>query len=66
MLSLGADCAVAKECVLNNLVPTNALVMGNMHQLNALVKKLKLQAFNLPAVGKKLEAEIRDLNDDRH
>lgn len=56
MLALGGDCAVPKECILNNLMPIDIILIGNPIQLQLLVKKLKYQAFDLPELAKKLDA----------
>lgn len=61
MLSIGGDCAVPKECILNNLVFIDAVLIGNSIQLKLLVKKLKNQAFNLTKLAEKLEQNIADL-----
>jgi phosphoribosylglycinamide formyltransferase-1 len=55
MLSIGGDCAVPKECILNNLVFIDAILIGNSIQLKLLLKKLKGQAFNLTKLADKLE-----------
>ena len=61
MLSLGGDCAVPKECILNNLVFIDAILIANSIQLRSLVKKLKNQLFNLTNLAKKLEENIGNL-----
>lgn len=61
MLSMGGDCAVPKECVLNNLVFIDAMLIGNSIQLGLLVKKLKNQVFNLRKLAEKLEQNMADL-----
>lgn len=61
LLSLGGDCAVPKECILNNLVFVDAILIGNGIQLRLLVKKLKNQAFNLTKLAEKLESNLSDL-----
>ena len=59
MLSIGGDCAVPKECILNNLVFIDAILIGSSIQLEILVEKLRKQAFNLSKLASKLE-EILD------
>jgi phosphoribosylglycinamide formyltransferase-1 len=54
MLSIGGDCAVPKECILNNLMLTDVILIGNVHQLKSLINKLKIQTFNLPELSEKL------------
>ena len=61
LLSLGGDCAVPKECILNNLVFVDAILIGNGIQLRLLVKKLKNQVFNLTKLAEKLENNLSDL-----
>ena len=61
MLSIGGDCAVPKECILNNLVSTDAILIGNPIQLRLLVNKLRNQMFNLTKLAEKLESDLSDL-----
>ena len=61
MLSIGGDCAVPKECVLNNLVFIDAILIGNGIQLRLLVKKLRNQMFNLIKLAEKLEEKLSGL-----
>jgi dihydropteroate synthase len=61
MLSIGGDCAVPKECVLNNLVFIDAILIGNGIQLRLLVKKLSNQMFNLIKLAEKLEENLSGL-----
>ena len=58
MLSIGGDCAVPKECILNNLVFIDAVLIGNSIQLKLLVNKLKNQVFNLTKLAEKLEENL--------
>ena len=60
MLSIGGDCAVPKECILNNLVFIDAILIGNGIQLKILIKKLKNQTFNLTKLAGKLEEIITE------
>lgn len=59
MLSIGGDCAVPKECILNNLMLTDAILIGNRIQLKILIKKLRQQVFNLSKLGEELEMLIK-------
>ena len=59
MLSIGGDCAVPKECILNNLMLTDAILIGNRIQLKILIEKLKQQVFNLSKLSEKLEMLIK-------
>ena len=61
LLSLGGDCAVPKECILNNLVCIDAILIANSIQLRSLVKKLKNQLFNLTNLAEKLEENTDNL-----
>jgi dihydropteroate synthase len=61
LLSLGGDCAVPKESILNNLVFIDAILIGNSIQLRLLVKKLRNQVFNLTKLAEKLESNLSDL-----
>lgn len=58
MLSLGGDCAVPKECILNNLCPIDAIIIGTKKQLNILTKKLSVNVFNLPKLAEILNSEV--------
>ena len=62
MLSIGGDCAVPKECILNNLVFIDAILIGNGIQLKLLLKKLKDQAFNLTKLADELEEILNNLD----
>jgi phosphoribosylglycinamide formyltransferase-1 len=59
MLSIGGDCAVPKECILNNLMLTDAILIGNRIQLKILIKKLRQQVFNLSELSDELEMLIK-------
>lgn len=62
MLAIGGDCAVPKDTILNStLVPTNVLVIGNKKQIKKIIKKLKVQPFDLSQVADKI-SEIIDGN----
>jgi phosphoribosylglycinamide formyltransferase-1 len=61
LLSVGGDCAVPKECILNNLVCIDAILIANSIQLRSIVKKLKNQSFNLTNLAEKLEENIDNL-----
>ena len=59
MLALGADCAVPKECVLNNLCLLDVIIIGTKKQLNVLNKKMNTSVFNLPKVAKILKDVVK-------
>jgi dihydropteroate synthase len=63
MLSLGGDCAVPKECILNNLMLTDAILIGHSIQLEILIKNLKRQPFNLSKLSEKLELLIKTMKE---
>ena len=63
LLSIGGDCAVPKECILNNLMLTDAILIGNRIQLEILIKKLKQQVFNLSKLGGELEMLIKTMGE---
>ena len=63
MLSIGGDCAVPKECILNNLMLTDAILIGNRIQLKILIKKLRQQVFNLSKLSEKLEMLIKTMEE---
>ncbi|MBN2518200.1 MAG: phosphoribosylglycinamide formyltransferase [Candidatus Altiarchaeota archaeon] len=59
MLSRGGDCAVPKDCILNNLVFTDVILLGSSKQFKDLAVSLKKQAFDLPKAGAAIERVIR-------
>ena len=59
MLALGGDCAVPKECILNDLCPLDAIIIGTKKQLNSLNKKLNNSVFNLPKLAKILKDVVK-------
>jgi phosphoribosylglycinamide formyltransferase-1 len=61
MLSIDGDCAVPNDCILNNLVFTDIILIGTVIQLKILIKKLKQQVFNLPQLSEKLENLVERL-----
>ena len=63
MLSIGGDCAVPKECILNNLMLTDAILIGNRIQLNILIRNLKQQVFNLSKLGEELKMLIKTMGE---
>jgi len=58
MLSIGGDCAVPKECILNNLVPIDVILIGNSIQIKSLLNKLKNQPFGLKGLDRTLQGAI--------
>lgn len=64
MLSRGGDCAVPKDCILNNLVFTDVMLIGNAIQIGLLIKCLGTQAFDLPKLAKKLENVITEIKEN--
>lgn len=59
MLARGGDCAIPRECILNNSVITTVLLIGTVKQIKSLISGLKAQSFNLPKIAQKLEENIR-------
>ena len=60
LLSLGGDCAVPRDCILNNLVFTDVILLGNIIQLRQLASKLRTQSFNLPIIADLLNGFIEN------
>ncbi len=54
MLSLGADCVVAKEILDLSIPKCNVILTGNLKHYRLLSVKLKLQPFGLKILGKEL------------
>ena len=54
---------VPKECILNNLILTDAILIGNRIQLKILIKKLRQQVFNLSKLSEKLEMLIKTMEE---
>ncbi len=55
MLSKGGEAAVSKGSVDLSDKYSSVLLMGTMKQFKALIAKLKLQQFKLPAIGREIE-----------
>jgi len=56
MLSLGADCAIARGALTGKAKKTDCLLMGNLAQFNRLSTKLKLQPFGLDSLSEELSS----------
>ncbi|MDD5130281.1 MAG: dihydropteroate synthase [Candidatus Omnitrophica bacterium] len=60
MLSLGADAAIARGALTGKTKKTGILLMGELAQFNALVKKLSIQPFGLQKFAGELKENIKN------
>lgn len=58
MLSLGADCAIARDALTGRAKKTDCLLMGNLSQFNRLNNKLRLQPFGLDKLAEELNSTL--------
>jgi len=59
MLSIGGDVAVNKGCINCTVDKSDILIMGTMHQIKLLVKKLKTQVSEIPSIAQDIEMLIK-------
>ncbi len=64
MLSIGADCIVAKGALDLTIDRCNVILTGNLKQYRLLSPKLKLQPFGLKTLGKEINQTIRNFFKD--
>ncbi len=57
-LSVGTDCAVNRDVIVNNTALSDCILGGSIAQINLLIKKLKLQPFKLKPVAAMLEEQL--------
>ncbi len=55
-IASGMDAAVKRGVISCSVDVSNVLIMGNYNNYNRLIKRLKIQAFGLPDVAKKIQA----------
>jgi len=60
MLSSGGDAAIARQAITGKLKKTDCLLIGNLTQINSLIKKLKLQPFGLHKIATELDINLRN------
>jgi len=60
MLSSGGDAAIARGAITGKLKKTDCLLIGNLAQINSLIKKLKLQPFGLHKIARELDINLRN------
>ena len=58
-LSYGADCAVHRDVLVNNIDKTDAILGGSYSQLLRIVEKLKQQPFSLKELASYIEEKLR-------
>jgi len=61
MLSIGGEAAVTREAVINSDILTSVLLMGTHNDYKKLVRKLKMQPFKLPELGRQIEILIQNI-----
>lgn len=57
-LSLGADCGVHREVLVNKVEKTDVLLGGSISQLKKICDKLKHQPFSLKILAEQIEAQL--------
>ncbi len=65
MLALGGDAATPKLALRCDPSPEDVLVMGTISQITRLVKRLERQPFSLPAIGKAIDAALKQIDDPK-
>lgn len=58
-LSLGADCGVHRDVLVNKVEETNVILGGSFSQLHKICEKLKSQPFNLKKLAAQIEEELQ-------
>ena len=58
-LSLGADCAVHRDVLVNKVETTDAILGGSISQLHKICEKLKQQPFSLKNLAEQIEAQLK-------
>lgn len=61
MLSVGGDCAVARESVGCTIPSTDAVLMGSIKQINRFCEKIAKQPFQLEAISKRLKQILKNM-----
>jgi len=62
MLSLGADCAIARGALTGQRKKTDCLLIGNSSQFSRLNNKLRLQPFGLGKLSEELNSALENYN----
>lgn len=57
-LSLGADCGVHRDVLVNKIERTDVIIGGSLSQLKKICEKLKFQPFSLANLAKKIEEQL--------
>ncbi len=58
-LSVGADCATHREIITGKIENSNAILTGNISQLQKIAQKLEYQPFGLKILGKEILNTVR-------
>ena len=58
-LSLGADCAVHRDVLVNKVETTDAILGGSISQLHKICEKLKQQPFSLKNLAEQIEVQLK-------
>ena len=58
-LSLGADCAVHRDVLVNKVEATDVILGGSISQLHKICDKLKLHPFSLKILAEQIEAQLK-------
>ena len=65
MLSLGGDAAVARDVLTHKIDSSDVILMGTHAQMRDLAGRLAYQPFDLPELGKEIEALVASLEPRR-
>ena len=63
-LSLGTDCAIHRDVVINSVDFTDVILFSTKAKLKLIIEKLKHQPFNLKKLAESLENQIHTKNSD--
>ncbi|QGG48753.1 dihydropteroate synthase [Heliorestis convoluta] len=66
MLAKGGDCAVSRRTCSLEVETTTAILIGTEKQYKALLQKLKMQPFGLPAVGEQIRLALQRYEQSRY
>ena len=61
MLAQGGDAAVNKGCVNCTVKKSDVLIMGNLKQINGLIKKMKVQVSESKEIAEEIKKIIKDI-----
>lgn len=60
MLALGGDCVLHREVSMLKIDPTDVMLIGTRRQYNGLLRKCRVQPFDLPRIGEEINQLLKD------